>query len=75
MVEMEVRQEDHVDIDRINSCAHQLVCGAMRAIEQIVTLPYGDQNGGMVSIGINKSSSGSKQYHSHEGDSPRGQSD
>jgi hypothetical protein len=58
MVEMEVRQEDHVDIDRINSCAHQLVCGAVAAIEQIVTLPYGDQDGGMVSIGVNESSSG-----------------
>src|SRR5262245_51921646 len=65
MVEMQMRQEDHVDLGGIDAGADQLMGRAVPAIEQVVAAAHRDQDGGMVAVGVDQRGPGPEHYDTH----------
>ena len=52
VVVMQMRQEDVIHFRRVDVGRHNLIGGSVAAVEQVVAVANGDQNAGIVPVGI-----------------------
>jgi hypothetical protein len=65
VIEMQMRKEDHLHIDRIDPGPQQLMRRSVAAIEKIIASANGNEDGGMVAIGVDECRPGAEHDDPH----------